>query len=169
MSLAHDAYDLSYLPPRKAVLLLTCMDLRLMDDVVRFMDHDNLTNRYDHVTIAGCALGALGANGQKPHWAETFKDHFLVAHKLRKFEDVYVIEHRDCGAYAMILGEGGTFGGSDKEQKSEAEIHAKYAHEAADVMIGWAREMGVPLNVRAFLMDLRGGVRPLPPTKRKRG
>lgn len=175
MSVYHDAYDVSYQPPRKAVLLLTCMDLRLMDDVVQFMDHDNLTNRYDHVTMAGCALGVLGANGHKPHWEKTFEDHFKVAHELRKFEDVYIIEHRNCGAYEKILGPDGAFGTSDEEQAREARVHAEYCHKAAAVMKEWARKMGVPLEVRTFLMDLRGHVDQLPPpappapARRKRG
>ncbi len=164
VSLHHDAYDISYPPPRKAVLLVTCMDLRLMDDVVQFMDHDNLTNRYDHVTIAGCALGALGANGKHPHWVDTFKDHFKIAHELREFEDVYIIEHRDCGAYKKFLGKkGGSFDDTPADQEREREVHARWAYEAAEVMKEWARRMGVPLNVRSFLMNLRGDVKPLAP------
>jgi carbonic anhydrase len=175
MSVFHDAYDTSYQPPRKAVLLLTCMDLRLMDDVVQFMDHDNLTNRYDHVTIAGCALGVLGANGKHPHWEQTFREHFEIAQKLRKFEDVYIIEHRHCGAYEAFLGEAGTFSESDLDQQRETDAHAEYAHKAATMMREWARKMGIPLNVRSFLMDLRGHVdllqAPPPPSaaKRKKG
>ena len=46
-----------YPPPRKNVLLLSCMDLRLIDDLVPFMDGDNLTNRYDQLVFAGAALG----------------------------------------------------------------------------------------------------------------
>ncbi len=43
------SYDL----PQDNVLLVTCMDLRLIDDIVDFMNHDNLRNRYDHVVFAG--------------------------------------------------------------------------------------------------------------------
>jgi hypothetical protein len=46
-------HDVSYAPARGPVLLLTCMDLRVLDEVTEFMDHDGLTNRYDHVILAG--------------------------------------------------------------------------------------------------------------------
>lgn len=175
MSLSHDAYDLSHPPPRKAVLLLTCMDLRLMDDVVQFMDHDNLTNRYDHVTVAGGALGVLGANGQFPHWERTFRDHFRIAYQLRQFGDVYVIEHRDCGAYRAFLGDAaGAFDDTPEGQHREEQEHARHAHALAAKLKAWGVEdFGVPLNVRTFLMDLRGHVALLPPPaqpgRRKRG
>ena len=45
--------------PRKHVLVLTCMDLRLLDDTVSFMDQYNLANRYDQIVFAGSALGVL--------------------------------------------------------------------------------------------------------------
>ncbi len=164
MSLFHDSYDISYPPPRKAVLLLTCMDLRLMDDIVQFMDHDNLTNRYDHVTIAGCALGVLGANGRHPHWEQTFRDHFRIAYQLRQFGDVYVIEHRDCGAYRAFLGdEAGAFDDTPDGQHRETVEHAKHSYTLAAKLKAWAQEdFGVAINVRPFIMNLRGDVAPLP-------
>lgn len=177
MSVYQDAYDVSYHPPRKAVLLLTCMDLRLMDDVVQFMDHDNLTNRYDHVTIAGCALGVLGANGKHPHWEQTFRDHFRIAYSLRQFGDVYIIEHRDCGAYWAFLGDtDGAFDDTPEGQHRETSEHAKHSHTLAAKLKAWGKEdFAVSLNVRSFLMDLRGHVdllqAPPPPSaaKRKKG
>ena len=39
------------------VLLLSCMDLRLLDEIVAYMDGRNLTDRYDHVILAGAAWG----------------------------------------------------------------------------------------------------------------
>lgn len=37
-------------PPRKNALLLSCMDQRLLDETVQFMNELNLHNRYDQVT-----------------------------------------------------------------------------------------------------------------------
>jgi hypothetical protein len=45
-------HDISYPPARGSVLLLTCMDLRVLDEVADFMSHDNLSNRYDHIVFA---------------------------------------------------------------------------------------------------------------------
>lgn len=39
-------------PPRKHVMLLSCMDQRLLDETVRFMNALNLHNRYDQVALA---------------------------------------------------------------------------------------------------------------------
>lgn len=53
----HRAFPESHKAPKKYVLVLSCVDARLLDDLVRFLDHDNLTNRYYHVTLPGASLG----------------------------------------------------------------------------------------------------------------
>jgi hypothetical protein len=84
------------------------MDLRFLDEITGFMNHDNLANRYDHVILAGAAFGALGAPGGKdecgnalemPHWKETFFNHLFAAIKLHDISDVYILQHRNCGAF----------------------------------------------------------------------
>ena len=44
-------------PPRKQVLMLSCMDLRLIDNITTFMNEGNLQNRYDQLIYAGAAMG----------------------------------------------------------------------------------------------------------------
>jgi hypothetical protein len=168
-------YDSSYSPGRGPALLLTCMDLRLLDEVVQFMDHDGLTNRYDHVIFAGASLGALG-KGPKPYdqWRKTFRDHLGLAYDLHHIKDVYVIEHRDCGAYREFLEEEGTF--NDDQAEEELACHRKYAKLLKLEIEDWAKErekeemkkrkkpaekVSVNLSFKAFLMDLRGGVTPI--------
>lgn len=93
-------------PPRKHVLLLSCMDQRLLDDTVSFMDSYNLANRYDQVVFAGAALGVMNlsspsSNGSHASWNDVFFHHLKVAIDTlgRKIKDVFILEHRDCGAY----------------------------------------------------------------------
>ena len=40
------------------VLLLSCMDYRLVDETERYMSGRGLRDKYDHVILAGAALGA---------------------------------------------------------------------------------------------------------------
>ena len=83
---------------RKAkVLLLTCMDFRFFELVAKVMKDAGLEGRYDHVILAGAALGAV-VRGKK-HWHKTFFDHLALAEKLHSIRGVIVLEHRDCGAY----------------------------------------------------------------------
>ncbi len=100
-------------PPQKQVLLLSCMDLRLADDTARFMDAYNLQNRYDHLTFAGAAMGALhlGTPIEQPNrsmvtlpWKKVFFHHFQVAIEVlrREIKDVFLVEHFDCGAYKNL-------------------------------------------------------------------
>ncbi len=153
-----------YPPPRKNVLLLSCMDLRLIDDIVPFMEGDNLANRYDQLVFAGAALGVI----QKDHesWFDVFFQHLDIAVMLHQIQDVYIMEHRHCGAYAKFLGTKGEYGDSDRELKREEKDHRKYAFQLRDeiqkhcerkIASGEDKETWT-LNVRCFLMDLRGSV-----------
>ena len=152
------SHDTSYTPARGPVLLLSCIDLRLMDETIQFMDHDGLTNRYDHLTLAGASLGALGAcKEQYAHWKQTFFDHLAVAHHLHHIKDVYIVEHRDCGAYRELLGEAGEFD-DDEDLADETECHRKYAELLRGEIETWAKARTIKLHVKSFLMDLRGRV-----------
>ncbi len=75
------------------LLLLTCMDFRFFLKIAEFMKGI----KYDHVTLAGAALGAVWH--EKPHWHQMFLDHVKLAIDLHNVKRVIVMEHRDCGAY----------------------------------------------------------------------
>src|SRR5688500_15834735 len=85
----------------ETVLLLSCMDLRLLDEIVREMDKQGLTNRYDHVVLAGASLGAV--TSRFPHWGRTFYEHLAIAKVLHGVSRVILLDHRDCGAYEQLL------------------------------------------------------------------
>ena len=80
------------------VLLLTCMDFRFFQLIAKVMKRAGLEGRYDHVILAGAALGAV-VRGKK-YWHKTFFDHLALAEKLHNIKGVIVLEHRDCGAYS---------------------------------------------------------------------
>jgi len=95
-------------PPRKNVMLLCCMDQRLMDETIRFMNELNLHNRYDQISLAGGAMGVrrLPENPTDPSatWWAVFTAHLSAAiNKLqRPINDVFLLDHLDCGAYKEL-------------------------------------------------------------------
>lgn len=166
----------SYPPPRFNVLLLTCMDLRLIDELAAFMDRDNLTNRYDHLVFAGASLGVM--HSTKKSWKKTFFDHLAIAVELHEPHDIYIVEHRHCGAYDKLLGL--TY--DESQQDEEKHEHATWATKLKEEIEVWWRKHNpkdrngkpIPVRIHGFLMDLRGDVElldlaPRPrPTRRAR-
>jgi hypothetical protein len=131
-------------------LLLSCMDYRLMDDVERYMSGRGLRDNYDHVVLAGAALGAT--TSKFPAWNETFWNHVQVAIDLHKIQRVMLLSHRDCGAYKVILGK--DFG---KEPELETKTHGDtLAALAAEIVKRYPR-----LKVERALMSLDGQVQVL--------
>jgi carbonic anhydrase len=84
-------------------LLLSCMDYRLVDATARYMAARGLKDKYDHVILAGASLGATTA--KYPDWNKTFWEHLEAAIQLHGIHKVIVVDHRDCGAYKLTLGE----------------------------------------------------------------
>jgi carbonic anhydrase len=84
-------------------LLLSCMDYRLVDSVNSYMNGRGLKGKYDHVILAGAALGAT--TNKFPDWNKTFWEHLDTAIQLHNIHEVIVLDHRDCGAYKVILGQ----------------------------------------------------------------
>lgn len=163
---------LDYDPPQGNVLLISCMDLRLLDDIVEFMNGDNLCNRYDQLVFAGAALGAMGAPGGKDengdpnevsHWKTTFADHMKAAVKLHDVKDVYILEHRSCGAYTKVF----HIHELDASAQVELDCHADYASRLEKYIGELSQQYGWRLGVHKFLMDLRGDVTVLPDAKKK--
>lgn len=128
-------------------LLLSCMDYRLMDDIAKYMDSRFLANNYDHVVLAGASLGAL--NEASPAWGQTFWDHLDIALKLHHIKKVMVMDHRDCGAYKVLIGPEHM-----KDAASEKELHA-WNLQRLRLKI---KERHPSLEVELLLMDLEGKV-----------
>lgn len=129
-------------------LLLSCMDFRLMDDVERYMSGPlALRNNYDHVVLAGASLGAV--TDRYPAWNETFWGHLDVAIQLHGIRRVIVMDHRDCGAYRVILGK--DLAGDAAE---EARVHAEKAKALRAKIVAKYEH----LDVELLLMALDGSV-----------
>lgn len=128
-------------------LLLSCMDYRLVDDIVRYMDARGMTNDYDHVVLAG---GSLGAVSEKLNWGKTFWDHLDVAIKLHHIKKVIILDHKDCGAYRVVFER-------DFTGDEELAIH----REQLTKLRAAINQKHPDLEVETLIMDLDGKVAPL--------
>jgi len=150
-----------YVAPKKNILVLSCMDLRLTDNVVNFLHFDNLTNRFDHFILAGTSL--LCSDGYKDHlndagakyghFKKALNDHIGLAKALHNIEDIYIFEHQDCGAYAKLTNPDKVKPSELADLKLEKEWHKKISTDLAND-INKEHE----LHVHCFFIDLRGNV-----------
>jgi carbonic anhydrase len=161
-------------PPRSHVLLLSCMDTRLLDNTIHFMDSLNLQNRYDHVIFAGAAMGAgklKSPTDQKDvelEWRHVFFHHLSAAidDLKREIKDIFLLEHLDCGAYKKLHPNPKTKKHYDRET-----VVANLAHFHREEAFAFAAEIDAfcqkqakkkeawkDIHVHSLLMDLRGRV-----------
>ncbi|HKY94891.1 MAG TPA: carbonic anhydrase [Kiloniellales bacterium] len=132
--------------PIEAVLL-SCMDYRLLDDIAMYMQARGLKDNYDHLILAGASLGAL--TDQQPAWGETFWEHLGIALELHHVKRLMVMDHRDCGAYKVLLGTD-HLKTRAAERATHAEMLVALREEAAK------RHAGLPTEL--LLMNLDGTV-----------
>ncbi len=125
-------------------LLLSCMDYRLVDDIVHYMDGRGMTNKYDHIILAGASLGAVS---KSLGWAQTFWKHLDVAINLHHIHKVIILDHKDCGAYRLVLKKSLT-------GEAEMEAHRKEMH----ILEAAVKKRKPGLEVEKLMMDLEGNV-----------
>jgi hypothetical protein len=131
-------------------LVLNCMDYRLVNEVTFLMSEHGLTNKYDQVILAGATLGV--ATDKYPAWAQAFWDHLDLAIKLHGIKRVIAIDHRDCGAFKLALGQ--DYGQMPDE---ETRVHARVMTDFRDLV----RQKQPSIEVELLLMGLDGHVEPL--------
>jgi carbonic anhydrase len=129
-------------------LLLSCIDYRLTNETENYMASRGLAHNYDHVMLAGASLGAH--NKKFPNWEQTFLDQVDVAISLHHIHKVIVMDHRDCGAYRVILG----YESLDKEPNRETSVHKEQMESLTDII----QEKHPDLDVEMLLMGLDGKV-----------
>ena len=128
-------------------LLLNCIDFRLNAEVTDYMNARGLKHEYDQVILAGASLGAL--TDAYPTWNTTFWDHLGLAIQLHGITKVIVIDHRDCGAYKLVLGED-----LATTPDHETAVHTEWLHALRDAV----EEAYPDLEVELHLMALDGSV-----------
>ena len=125
-------------------LVFSCMDFRLLDEIVSFMNDVGYNNNYDQFILAGCSLSFI--NDQFKLWRKTATDHLDLAMKLHHIKEVICIEHAQCGAYKMCYPE--------LKPENEKEIHVQNVIQFEKILSDSHPE----LKLHAFYMLLDGSV-----------
>jgi hypothetical protein len=128
-------------------LLLNCIDYRLVGRVTRYMTAHGLDQRYDQIVLAGAGLAAV--HPAVPAWNQTFWDHVQIALDLHSISRVMVMNHRDCGAFQVLLGQ--DYG---VDPQAETTVHAYYL----DLLRQQLNTRYPQLGVELLLMSLDGSV-----------
>src|SRR4051812_13636326 len=94
-----------YVLPKKNILVIGCIDLRLTDDLLNFLHFDNLNNRYDIFSLAGTSITTTAGDPKFKklfietvlndfksfeHWKECLDQHIKIAMALHQIKDIYI-------------------------------------------------------------------------------
>lgn len=153
-----------YKLPKKNILVISCMDLRLTDNLVDFLHFDNLHNRFDHFILAGASLLCSNqdfkfnsnAKAKMYYWKKALFDHIRIAKQLHAIEDIYIVEHENCAAYKEFLSS------STSSLTTEEQLHHDFASELSQ-QIKDDKDLS-HLHIHSFYIDLRGNVKLLDTT-----
>ena len=134
-------------------LLLSCMDYRLIGDVADYMQNDlHLKKKYDYVILAGASLGVN--NRTYRNWGRTFWQHLDTAIALHNIHQVIVIDHRNCGAYKLLLGKDFPPNPTEEQRREETRVHKRQLDRLATAV----QRRHPYLDVTSLLMNLDGSV-----------
>ena len=127
-------------------LILTCMDFRLLDDVVTFMNKIGYNNNYDQFILAG---GSLGFNQDVYNdWKKTLDKHINLALELHHIKEIIIIDHMKCGAYKIFYNK------KDFTHDEELALH----NENINKFKKYINTTYPKLKVKGFIMNLDGSV-----------
>lgn len=124
--------------------LITCMDFRLIDDVVHCMNEMGYHNNYDQFIVAGASLGLVQTKFK--HWGQSVLDHMEIGLELHKFRKIIIIDHKDCGAYKKIM--------PYKSPEEELKNHKLCLQQSYNML----KQRFPDFKLEAYLMDLFGNV-----------
>jgi carbonic anhydrase len=143
-------------------LLLSCMDYRLVHHVADVMqNHYHMEGKYDYVILAGASLGAT--NKMFPAWGTTFWEHLKTAIALHSIHEVIIMDHRNCGAYKVILKKDFPEKPTPAQLKEETAVHKTQL----DALARAVHKKYPKLEVETLLMNLDGSVEKIGDIKRR--
>lgn len=128
--------------------VISCMDFRLLDDIVLFLNDKGYHNNYDQFIIAG---SSLGFNQEKhPSWRQSCEMHLDIAKQLHQVREIICIDHLACGAYRMLY--------PWLNLEEEREYHIKNLKRFEITM----KEKYPEMKISLYIMDLDGDCEQIP-------
>ena len=127
-------------------LVLSCIDYRLIDDTIQFLESECFAQSFDFTTLAGASLGF----NQNKYlcWKEMFLQHIDLAIELHKIKNIIVIDHMDCGAYKQF------YPCMQSNSEEERLLHIKNIRK----FVCKLRCIHPKLKYHGYIIDLKGNV-----------
>ena len=139
--------------------VITCIDFRLIDDAVYYLNSKGYVDDYDEFILAGASLGyntsLNGVNSQFNRWDKILENHIDISYTLHKIKEIICMEHMDCGAYKAQLNGGNAFSKYEELNKHVNELN-KFK---MTINNKYVKDDGSPkYDVKLWLMRLDGTV-----------
>lgn len=128
-------------------MLVNCIDPRFTTSSMRYMQTNNMQDRYSHFVIAGGPIGAI--HSRFAGWHTAFWDNLDVTVQLHNIKRVVALTHRDCGAAKLAFGEAAV-----SNRTAETTSHA----ESLRAFQAEMKRRKPALAVACGIMDLNGSV-----------
>jgi hypothetical protein len=97
--------DLASLSSARAIIF-NCIDFRLRENTTCNLNCRGYYNNYDEIIAAGVSLGYNGLLNFTG-WNTFIDSHIMLGHMLHNINEIHIVEHCQCGAYAANYGRDG--------------------------------------------------------------
>lgn len=128
-------------------MLLNCIDPRMPEPTIKYMESRKMVGQYSQFTIAGASIGVVAPEFK--HWSEAFWENLAASIQLHRITKVIAMNHRDCGAAKIAYGEA---------KVANAQIETETHKAALMEFKKQANERQPKLNVDLGLMSIDGKV-----------
>jgi len=133
--------------------LLTCMDYRLLADIIKYMKSIGEIDNFDQFILAGASLPISQKNEK---WKQTFLDNLDLAIMLHKVDTIMIMDHMDCGAYRHTFPEINKEPTKELQNKKERELHKENIMKAINDLRNMNKYKN--MNYTGYIMNLDGTV-----------
>jgi carbonic anhydrase len=124
-------------------MLLTCIDLRVPEPTIKYMESRNMVGKYSQFTFAGTSIGVVAPLFKT--WAPAFWDNLATSIQIHHIPKVIAMNHRDCGAAKLAYGEEKV-----ANPQIETETHKAALMEFCKQVAEWQPKLAVELGLIAL-------------------